>query len=56
MVHPLIVAMRELIHFQITILIQILLLRELDINVVKLNSILQPFGNVVLIVNLNLFH
>ncbi len=35
LVHPLIVAIRELIHFQITFLIQVLLLRELNVNVVK---------------------
>ncbi len=54
--HPLIVAMRELIHFQITFPIQIPLMRELVVNVVKQNSILQPFGNAVLMANLNAFH
>jgi hypothetical protein len=53
--HLLIVAMRELIHFQIAFLIQTLLLRELDINVVKQNIILQLFGNAVLMANLNPF-
>jgi hypothetical protein len=53
---PLIVAIRELIHFQIMFQIQIPLPRELDIDMVKQNSILQPFGNAVLMANLNAFH
>jgi hypothetical protein len=57
LVHLLIVAMRELSHFQIMFPVQILfLLRELDVDMVKQNSTLQPFGNVVLMANLNAFH
>jgi hypothetical protein len=37
-------------------LIQILLLRELDVDMEKQNSILQPFGDAVLMANLNAFH
>jgi hypothetical protein len=43
-------------HSQTMFLTQILLLRELDINVEKQNSILQPSGNVVLMANLNAFY
>jgi hypothetical protein len=35
--------------------IQILLLKELDVDMVKQNSTLQPFGDAVLMANFNAF-
>jgi hypothetical protein len=48
--------MREIINPHIMFLIQIPLLRELDVDVEKQDSILQPCCNAVLMANLNVFH